>query len=432
MENRLFSKRRPIFRRVYMIDPLLQAPLFGSILLGIGGALLGAILLLQKRVLISETLSHAIYPGALTGLLVFALLGMEESTEWAAFAGAMFSGWLGLLALQTVERKLKIKSDAALCLVLSLFFGAGVLLVSGIQALFPIAASHAQILLFGQAATLTNASLPIYGAALFCLLFFLSWQCKSLQIFLFDPNFASSIGVNTKALERAIFLFLLVFVVLSIRSVGVVMVAGIVIAPAIAARQWTDRLSYYFSLSGLFGAASGAIGSFLSVVWELPTGPSIVLSASAFTFASLLAAPKRGLIFRRVRQILFRFHCLEENLLKGLWKRGSASKQQLRRFYGLMCGPMLLLLRSQGWIFSSRGEYRLTEEGRRRASAIVRLHRLWELYLTEEFGWGAEKVHASAEEMEHILTPELEERLTRLLSNPTQDPHDQPIPGRLK
>ena len=105
-----------------------------------------------------------------------------------------------------------------------------------------------------------------------------------------------------------------------------------------------------------------------------------------------------------------------------------ASRKELRRFYGMLSDPLLFVLKKQGWIIQQKELFSLSEEGKRRAEAIVRLHRLWELYLTEEFGWQVEKVHASAEEMEHILTPDLEKRLTQHLSNPTKDPHAQPIP----
>jgi manganese/zinc/iron transport system permease protein len=74
------------------------------------------------------------------------------------------------------------------------------------------------------------------------------------------------------------------------------------------------------------------------------------------------------------------------------------------------------------------GSLQLTESGEREGARIVRLHRLWELYLVDVLGMGVERVHRSAEEIEHILTPELEERLSRILNDPSEDPHHQPIP----
>lgn len=75
-------------------------------------------------------------------------------------------------------------------------------------------------------------------------------------------------------------------------------------------------------------------------------------------------------------------------------------------------------------------KYVLTHEGKKTGAHIVRLHRLWEAYLVYSLGLKIERVHKSAEEMEHILTPEIEKKLTELLDNPEQDPHHQPIPQR--
>jgi manganese/zinc/iron transport system permease protein len=118
----------------------------------------------------------------------------------------------------------------------------------------------------------------------------------------------------------------------------------------------------------------------------------------------------------------FRLRCIEENILKGMWKRGTISQNLT-----FMVRLALWRLKKEGWV---NRHLELTNDGRQKAASIVRLHRLWELYLTEELGFHAEKVHRTAEEMEHIITPEMEERLTRLLENPKHDPHQQPIPER--
>jgi manganese/zinc/iron transport system permease protein len=195
-----------------------------------------------------------------------------------------------------------------------------------------------------------------------------------------------------------------------------------VIAPAVAARGFTDRLQFVFFLAAFFGAASGLIGNYLSVVSNLPTGPMIVLVGTCFALLSLFLAPKRGLLFRMGRIWAFRLRCVEENILKGMWKKGTFNQDRT-----ILIRISLWRLRLQGWIDRN---CRLTEDGRQKAASIVRLHRLWELYLTEELGYHAEKVHRTAEEMEHIITSEMEARLTSLLANPKHDPHQQPIPEK--
>jgi manganese/zinc/iron transport system permease protein len=217
-----------------------------------------------------------------------------------------------------------------------------------------------------------------------------------------------------------------------------------VIAPAVAARQWTDRLQKMFYLAACFGALSGLLGNILSVQGSiflstgeermtLPTGPMIVLVGSAIALFSLLFAPKRGLLFRLFRIGAFHLRCLEENLLKGIWKKGSLTFAGLRQTFRIPAFPLYFALQRllrEGWVIKDKRVYSLTVDGSQKAAAIVRLHRLWELYLAETLKLQVDNVHKTAEEMEHILTPDLEERLTRLLLNPQKDPHHQPIPQR--
>jgi manganese/zinc/iron transport system permease protein len=220
--------------------------------------------------------------------------------------------------------------------------------------------------------------------------------------------------------------------------------AGMLIAPAVAARQFTDRLWAVFLLAALVGALSGFLGNYLSVElpqwggwnFSLPTGPMILLSASMICLLSLLLAPRGGLVSRLVRILRFRKQCAEDHILKSLWRRGESGKMtfhEVKKGQSLSQLQLKLLLwrmKNQGWIVASdRAHIALTQEGRLRAASIVRLHRLWEAYLVF-LGQGAEKVHKSAEEMEHILTPELEKELTDLLGNPKKDPHAQPIPPK--
>jgi manganese/zinc/iron transport system permease protein len=424
----------------YFTDPILRAPTIGCILMCVAASLMGVVLLLQRRLLVGESISHAAYPGAILGILALALLGpeWEEYSFLAVLIGALGSSWLGMKAIERMERKIKIRSDAALCFTLAIFFGFGILLASWLQESLPQWASQAQVLLFGQAATLTDEHIMIYALlALGCTLFIL-FAFRPLQALLFDRGYSKSIGINTRSFERALFWLLLFSIVVGIRSVGVILMSGMLIAPAIAARQFSNHLKTIFLLSALIGALSGLLGNVLSVEIALrydslflPTGPMIILVSATFALLSLLFSPKRGIAFRLARLASFRLRCLEENILKEIWKRREIEFAELKRHYHPILATFVLQrLIGQGWVDRKGGVLTLSDDGQTRAASIVRLHRLWELYLTEQLGWQAEKVHMSAEEMEHILTPELEERLTKLLSDPQRDPHAQPIPQK--
>jgi len=421
----------------YFTDPILRAPTIGCILLCVSASLMGVILFLQKRLLIGESVSHAAYPGAIAAIFALAWIApeWEEYAFLAVLGGALISSWLGLRTIGFLERRGKVRNDAALCFTLALFFGAGVLLSSWLQTALPGWVGQAQTLLFGQAATLTDEHVFIYGAVVFACALFIALAFRPLQALLFDREFGISIGLPTRTIERALLWLLLFSIVLGIRSVGVILMSGMLIAPAVAARQFSNRLKTIFWLAALFGGCSGLLGSVLSVEIAirfpelyLPTGPMIVLVGSLFALFGLLCSPKRGILFRLARLASFRLRCLEENMLKGIWKKGVTDVQELKRHYPPILGLVLLRLARQGWIIREGSHLRLTHDGQARAAAIVRLHRLWELYLTEQLGVHVEQVHRSAEEIEHVLTPELEARLTHILSNPKRDPHQQPIP----
>ncbi|HEY4255127.1 MAG TPA: metal ABC transporter permease [Chlamydiales bacterium] len=415
----------------YFTDPILRAPTIGCMLMCIASSLMGVILLLQKRLLLSETVSHAAYPGAVAGLVLLAFLGpeLEPYAFLAVLGGALFSSWVGLKVTSRLKKKWKVHTDAALAFSLALFFGFGILLTSGLQSAFPLWAQQAEMLLFGQAATLTDEHLVIYGVlALGCSLF-ISLFFRLLQALLFDRSFLRS----TRGIEKALSCLFLFSIVLGIRSVGVILVSGMLIAPAIAARQWSHRLKTVFFLSALFGALSGWVGNVLSVEVallypgiHLPTGPAIVLVGTSIAVLSLLFSPQKGALLRWGRKFIFHIRCLEENLLKEMWKK----ERIPLRPRTLKIRWIFSRLTRQGWAVQDKGFLALTEDGKTKAASIVRLHRLWELYLTEHLGVEAARVHRSAEEMEHILTPALEEELTRLLANPQSDPHEQPIPPR--
>jgi manganese/zinc/iron transport system permease protein len=435
----------------YFTDPVLQAPTIGSMLMCLSSALVGVIVFLRKRSLLGEALSHATYPGVVLSVLLMAAF-IPPSSDLMALAilvGAFLTSLLGLWVIEKMERRFRVKNDAALCFVLSVFFGFGVLIASRIQFTHALWYKTVQIFLYGQAATMTDIHVVIYALLASLLVLVLIILYRQIQMVIFDRDFSKTVDVAIRSVDSLLFLLLVLAIVIGIRSVGVVLMAGMLIAPAVAARQLSHRLWAVFLFAAAIGALSGFLGNYLSVEipqwgnrqgwnWKfsLPTGPMILLSASAICLLSLLFAPQNGLVSRLLRILSFREQCMRENLLKYLWRRGrvgEATLAEIKEWQPLSFFQMRLLLwrlKRQGWIEEGTVPMiRLTKEGRLRATHIVRLHRLWEAYLVF-LGQGAEKVHRSAEEMEHIITPELEKKLSELLGDPKQDPHAQPIPPK--
>lgn len=429
----------------YFTDPVLRAPTLGSMFMCMAASLMGVVLFLKKRSLLGESLSHAAYPGVILGIALFAALGVE-SEKWELLfplIGAFVFSALGLKMIDWLQKKERVSPDAALCFTLASLFGVGILATSWLQSAYPSFVKQAEMYLYGQSATMTDLHIGIYGILTLSMSLFLVLTYRRLQALLFDELFCKTSGLISKAMSGSIFFLLLLSIIIGSRSVGVVLMSGMLIAPAVTARQFTNRLSSIFWIAGLLGALCGALGTYISVEGSsfysaqklsLPTGPIIVLISSSFALLSLLFAPKRGLAARLLRIFSFRLRCMEENVLKSMWKKGESSFSSLREVHHLhfiFFALLLLRMRRHGWILFNRSIVRLSADGLKRAIRIVRLHRLWEVYLAE-LGWPEDKVHQSAEEMEHVLTSELGDKLTVQLSNPALDPHRQPIPGEIE
>ncbi len=421
-------------------EALYRAPTIGSMLMGAATAVVGVILLLRKETLLGEALSHSAYPGVMLSALAssFLLPSPGRDRGLLVLLGAAVTAFLGLKAIQWVQRRLNLVSDAALCLILSTFFGAGVLIASRLQITHASWYRNAHIYLFGQAATLCDSHIVIYAVLVAVTLLTVFFLYRYVQWITFDQPFVQSLGVKVAWVHRLVDVLMLLSVLIGMRSVGVVLLSGMLVAPAVAARAWTHTLSRLFMIAALIGALSGFLGNALSV-WipgwlkaehmALPTGPMIVLVAFSITLLSLCFVPQSGLVARWVSQHAFSRRCALENALKRVWKEGPGHLFSLRELLSKDGLFAALMLWRQGWIRRRvKGSWELSSEGSVRAKRIVRLHRLWEVYLVDYLGQNKERVHAMAEHIEHILTPDLERELTLLLKNPLLDPHQQPIP----
>ena len=392
--------------------------------MAVGTALIGVLLFLRRRSLIGETLSHAAFPGLLVGIF-FSTLLPKSSSEMSFIGmtlGAGVFAFFGMKCVSWMEKYCKANADTALTFILASFMGFGILLASILQKSHPVDYRQALLYLYGQAATISIVQSLLYQYFALFLIFFMIAFYPYLKIICFDTPHAQTLGINYKPIENGIFFLLVITIILGIRSVGVMLMAGMLIGPAASARPWAKSLSSMLAIAAVFGAASALLGNILSfklsrTSFSLPTGPMILLSASSLCIISLLIAPQRGLIVRIVRMQLFRFRSKMENGLKLIWKKPGSSPQ---------ISPLIRFsLRLRGWLTS---EGRLTPQGKIRAQRIVRLHRLWEVYLVEYLGQNVEKVHRTAEELEHLFSPTLEQELSQLLNYPLKDPHEQPIP----
>jgi manganese/zinc/iron transport system permease protein len=126
---------------------------------------------------------------------------------------------------------------------------------------------------------------------------------KEFKLISFDPEFAASLGMRVRLLDVLLTSLLVVAIVIGLQTVGVVLMSALIVAPAAAARQWTDRLGVMVGLSALFGALAGVVGALISsTAARMPTGPTIVLCISGVVAISLLFGARRGLVWSWLRR----------------------------------------------------------------------------------------------------------------------------------
>jgi len=270
----------------------------GAATLGAVSGALGVYAVLRGQSLIGDAMSHAALPG-----IALAYLVTQSKLPLVLMAGAAATGWLATLAVMTVVRRSRVKYDSALAIVLSVFFGVGLMLLTYIQGLPDAGQAGLDTFLFGQAAALITSdvitmaglgAVALSGVALF-------W--KEFKLLAFDEAFGQSLGFPMRAVDVGLTTLTVIAIVIGLQAVGVVLMSAMIVAPAAAARQWTDRLGVMMLLSTGFGAAAGVAGALISsTAANLPTGPTIVLCATVIVAVSMLFAPHRGLVFRWVRQ----------------------------------------------------------------------------------------------------------------------------------
>ena len=283
----------------------LRAPAAGAALLGLVAGAVGSFAVLRRQSLQGDVVSHAALPGV---ALAFLLGGRDPIT---LVQGAAVTGLLALVVVGVVSRRTRVPFDAALGGALAVFFGLGVALMPYIRKTIPDASQHPlDRYLFGQAAFIREPDLWAIGGLGLAALAVLAVFWKELKLLGFDPDYAASLGRPVRLFDLLLTTLIVVAVVIGLKAVGVVLMTALLIAPAAAARQWTDRLGRLVVLAGAFGAAAGAGGTVASHLLSyvgpgvtVPTGPTIVLCATAGVVASLLFGTARGLVWSAPRWV---------------------------------------------------------------------------------------------------------------------------------
>lgn len=419
-------------------DSSLRLALIGCILLGLNCGLLGGFIVVRRMSLVGDTLSHAVLPGIALGFL----WNMTKDPV-AILIGATLVGGLSMLTVSAITRTTRLKEDAAMGLVLSSFYAIGVCLIGMIQKLPTGNKSGIDKFLFGQAAALNGSDITLMAVTAGVTLLFVIVGYRGLLTLSFHRAFGETLGIPVGLLHHAMMLLTAFAVVTAMQAVGVVLVSAMLIIPPATACLLTDRMHRVLLLSALLGIGTAALGAFFSFLGNnLPTGPFMVLAGAAVFTVAFLFSPKQGWITRLWRQRSQEERIQRENMLKAMYHQAERSEfreegisllelaerrreplETERLNAGKLVRQRLATLTEDGSMLH------FTPEGWRRACAVVRNHRLWELYLTNVMQYGTDHVHEDAEKIEHVLGEDTVRQLERRLQFPLTDPHGKPIPG---
>ena len=431
-------------------------------------ALPGAWLFLRRQSLLGDALSHSVLPGI---VLAYLALHEFEKNGWVKsdsgvrhlvlFLGATASGVLSAVVTEFIQRLGRLDRGAAIGVVFTTMFAFGLLLIRMFADKTHVDPS---CVLYGSLeasaglteassiprAVLVNASLLGINVLLVIAFF------KELRLSTFDPGLAGTVGLNANWIQVALMAMTAATLVAAFESVGAMLVISMLIVPPATARLMTDRLETMLALSLLFAAMSAFIGhvsaltipsilfsrlGYQDVLGASTTGMMAVASGGLFVLA-IFCSPRHGMIRRIIVQIRLQIRIAGEDILGKLYRRDetwlSEAKSTVRELPANLPAENVperwierfaeRRLRQRGLIAVSSNGVLLTDEGREAARNLVRSHRLWEAYMARHFVLPGDHLHATAEEVEHFLSPELQTELAAELNQPNLDPHGKTIP----
>lgn len=424
------------WRVISLRDYNTRIVLLGTALLGAAAGVIGSFALLRKRALLGDALSHAMLPGIAVAYLVATYLGGEGKSLPLLLLGATASGLAGTFCVQGIQYWTKIKEDAALGIVLSVFFGAGVALLGLIQQTPRGHAAGLESFIFGKASALTaNDAWLIFwgglGAVLLVIALFKEWT-----LLCFDETFAATSGWPVFRLDWLLMLLIVLVSVIGLQAVGLILMIALLVIPPAAARFWTDDLIWLVGLAGLLGSCSSFTGALLSALLpRFPSGATIVLCAGAVFGLSLLFGTRRGVVFQAWENWSLKRKVQRQHLLRAMFELSERAEQdasgansaipvvvdfgkllELRSWTPSALKAELARATSAGLVVPlSAQQWRLTATGQQLAARLVHQHRLWELYLIAHADVAPSRVDRDADQIEHVLTPDMIARLERLL-----------------
>jgi ABC-type Mn2+/Zn2+ transport system permease subunit/Mn-dependent DtxR family transcriptional regulator len=396
-----------------------------SSIVGITCGIIGCFIVLKNMSLIGDALSHSILPGV---YFAFVLVGYSTL---GFFVGSVIAGLITAVAITWIQTNVKTKNDAAIGIVFTAMFAIGVI---GISSLNNKQGNHIDLkdFLFGNVLGISNHDIVLSAMVLLFTLASIIIFFRNFFLTTFQPVIAETMGVSTKMMHYFLMLMLSFAVVAALQSVGVILVVAMLITPASTALLLSHKLQKVIVYSGVIGLLSAISGMVVSIIYDMPPGPSIVLVATGLYLIAAFFSPEKGLIQAWSKKRAQKLKIFHEDLIKALSKpiHQSKSIKQISELLNSTESAVikgLSRLKKKGLI--TEGTI-LSLSGKQTATDLVRAHRLWESYQVNKMGMKDTQIHPDAERLEHQLTPEQIDRLDERLGYPENDPHGSPIPKK--
>jgi manganese/zinc/iron transport system permease protein len=441
--DRTVSNEPTVFERLERVillrDPNTRVVLLGTALLGGMAGVVGVFMLLRRRSLVGDVVGHAALPGIAGGFLVAEILhpGAGKSLP-ILLTGAFATGLCGALCVMLIDRYSRVKSDAALAVVLSAFYGAGAVLLSIVQRTSSGAAAGLSTYLSGKTASLLAADVWVFAGATAVILAVTLLLFKELTLLCFDTEFAAASGWPVLLLDALLITLVAAVTIIGMQSVGLLLVVATLITPAAAARFWTDDIRRLALIAGALGAGSAVIGIIISAMFpRVAAGATIVLVAGVLFVISLLLGRRRGVLWRRWEQQQLEQRIARDDLIRAIYEQTEMRGEVLHSQPPPVTRDSVLAARSWSqrqvdrlvrWAVNAgllshvgEREIRLTADGLASGRRLVRNHRLWELYLIKYADIAAVHVDHTADLIEHIVDPGIVAELEHILEQRDRD-----------
>jgi ABC-type Mn2+/Zn2+ transport system permease subunit len=263
----------------------MQRGLIAALIVGVVCSIIGCYVVLRSMAFLGDAMAHAILPGVAVAYLFQGNLTV----------GALIAAILVALGISFLSRQGTIKEDTAIGILFSAALALGVALISSIRT-YAVDLSH---ILFGNVLGVSSQDLWLTGVlgALVLIIIFVCY--KPFLLISFDPVLASTLRLPTNFLRSLMLVLLALTIVVSIQSVGVGLVAAMLVTPAATAYLLTKRLPSMMFVSALVGSLSSLAGLYISYYANIASGSGIVLISTLMFLLAFFFAPRRGIIWRR-------------------------------------------------------------------------------------------------------------------------------------